>query len=129
MAGPRDALTGQTYSFCGMADRLKGFDLYHVMDQYFCFSYEAALAKRAYGGKLIVSQWENIPHHNEENFMERHIKATVQKQADFFLAMSDLSKQALLKEGVPNRRSVTCGEAWKLSIFLQGPRIRNYGKD
>ena len=66
----RDAVTGHTHSLCGLVDRLKGFDLYHVMDQYFCFSYEAALAKRKFGGKLIVSQWENIPHQTEEKFME-----------------------------------------------------------
>jgi glycosyltransferase involved in cell wall biosynthesis len=100
----QDAVTGRTFSLCGLADRLRGFDLYHVMDQYYCFSFEAALAKRNFGGKLIVSQWENIPRHNEEKFMERHIKATVRDQADLFLAMSDLSKQALLEEGVPESK-------------------------
>jgi alpha-maltose-1-phosphate synthase len=96
----RDAVTGNTHSFCGLADRLEGYDLYHVMDQPFCYSYEAALAKRKHGGKLVVSQWENIPHHNEEKFMERHIKKTVREQADLFLAMSDLAEKALLEEGV-----------------------------
>jgi glycosyltransferase involved in cell wall biosynthesis len=96
----RDAVTGTTHSFCGLASRLEGFDLYHVMDQPFCFSYEAALAKRRHGGKLVVSQWENIAHHNEEKFMERQIKRTVREQADLFLAMSELSERALLEEGV-----------------------------
>jgi glycosyltransferase involved in cell wall biosynthesis len=96
----RDALTGNTHSFCGLAERLKGFDLYHIMDQPYCFSFEAALAKRDYGGKLVVSQWENIPHHNEEKFMERHIKKTVKEQADLFLVMSGLAERALLEEGV-----------------------------
>ncbi len=116
----RDATTGNTHSFCGLLDRLKGFDLYHVMDQFFCFSYEAALAKRKYGGKLIVSQWENIPHHNEEKFMERHIKATVRQEADLFLAMSELSRQALLKEAVPDDKIIRLSGAVDVHHFSPG---------
>jgi len=96
----KDRVTGSTHSFCGMADRLKGFDIYHVMDQYFCFSYEAVLAKRQYGGKLVVTQYENIPLLNEKKFMERHIKKSVRIEADLFLAMSDGARQTLLVEGV-----------------------------
>ena len=100
----RDALTGNTHSFCGMVDRLKGFDIYHVMDQYFCFSFEAALAKRKYGGKLLVTQWENIPGLNERKFMERHIKSAVKKEADLFLSMTGTAERALLEEGVDSKK-------------------------
>jgi glycosyltransferase involved in cell wall biosynthesis len=116
----RDAATGQTHSFCGLGDRLKGFDLYHVMDQYFCFSYEAVLAKRKYGGKLLVSQWENIPYHNEEKFMERHIKHSVREQADLFLAMSELSKRALLEEGVPEGKIEKISSGVDVTHFSPG---------
>jgi glycosyltransferase involved in cell wall biosynthesis len=116
----RDQATGQTHSFCGLRDRLQGFDLYHIMDQYFCFSYEAALAKRRFGGKLVVSQWENIAHHNEKKMMERHIKKTVRDQADLFLAMSQMSKDALVEEGVAPERIVKLFGAVDTGHFSPG---------
>ncbi len=96
----KEILTGDTFSFCGMRDRLQGFDLYHIKDQSFCFSYEAALAKKRHGGKLIVTQMENIPRLNEQKWMERHIKETVRKEADLFLAASEGAVATLLEEGV-----------------------------
>jgi alpha-maltose-1-phosphate synthase len=95
----KDAVTGSTFSFCGLRERLEGFDILHVKDQPFCFSYEAALAKRRYGGKLIVTQMENIPRLNEHKFMERHIKKAVLEQTDLFLAASDGARRTLLEEG------------------------------
>jgi glycosyltransferase involved in cell wall biosynthesis len=100
----RDALTGQTHSFCGMVDRLKGFDIYHIKDQPFCFSFEAALAKRKFGGRLVVSQLENIPFLNDHKFMERHVKKVVRQEADLFLAASEGAKRTLLLEGIPEAK-------------------------
>lgn len=118
----RDTVTGRTHSFCGLADRLRGFDLYHVMDQHFCFSYEAALAKRRYGGKLVVTEFENIPHLNEHKAMERRIKRTVKEQADLFLAMSEGARKALLEEGVPESRIKPLRGAVDTEKFKPGPK-------
>ena len=100
----KDHLQGNTFSFCGMRDQLQGFDLYHLKDQSFCYSYETALAKRKYGGKLVVTQMENIPFLSEEKFMETHIKKTVRDNADLFLAASEGARETLLKEGVPDHK-------------------------
>jgi alpha-maltose-1-phosphate synthase len=117
----KDRVTGNTHSFCGMADRLKGFDIYHVMDQYFCFSYEAALAKRKHGGKLVVTQYENIPRLNEKKFMERHIKKSVRAEADLFLAMSDGARQTLMVEGVDPSKIKNVYGAVDTDHFSPGP--------
>ncbi len=116
----KDQLTGNTHSFCGLVDRLTGFDIYHIMDQAFCFSYEAALAKRKYGGKLVVTEYENIPHLNERKFMESRIKKAVKEQADLFLAISQGARQALIEEGVPDRKIHSFSGAVKVDVFKPG---------
>ncbi len=116
----KDALVGNTFSFCGMRDRLKGFDILHIKDQAFCFSYEAALAKREFGGKLVVTQMENIPHLNERKFMERHIKKTVREQADLFLAASEGAVHTLLEEGVPREKIQRIANSVNVKHFSPG---------
>ena len=117
----RDHLTGRTHSFCGMADRLRGFDIYHIRDHSFCFSYEAALAKRKWGGRLVVTEEENIPHLNENKFMERKIKSVVKEQADFFLPVNEAAARALRAEGVPDRRMRMISSAVNTEHFSPGP--------
>lgn len=117
----RDALTGSTHTFCGMLDRLKGFDLYHIKDLPFCFDYEAALAKRIYGAKMVVTVAENIPHLNEHKFMERHIKKAVGAQADLFLAVSEGAKKALIEEGVPEEKIRRISNSIDTGFFKPGP--------
>jgi starch synthase len=121
----KDRVTGSTHSFCGMAGRLKGFDIYHVMDQYFCFSYEAALAKRKYGGKLVVTQYENIPRLNEKKFMERHIKKSVRAEANLFLAMSGGARETLLVEGVDPTKIKNIYGAVDTNHFFPWPADKN----
>ncbi len=117
----RDAVTGNTHTFCGMLDRLKGFDLYHIKDLPFCFDYEAALAKRSYGGKMVVTVAENIPHLNEHKFMERHIKRTVGEEVDLFLAISEGAKKALMEEGVPEEKIRRISNSIDTDFFKPGP--------
>jgi glycosyltransferase involved in cell wall biosynthesis len=118
----RDLIQGDTFSFCGMRDQLKGFDLYHLKDQSFCYSFEAALARRRYGGKLVVTQLENIPFLNEEKFMERHIKKTVRENADLFLAASEGARQTLLQEGVPDFKIRRISNSIDTDHFTPGSR-------
>ncbi|HET9869794.1 MAG TPA: glycosyltransferase, partial [bacterium] len=125
----RDRLTGRTHSFCGLRDRLEGFDLYHIMDQYFCFSYEAALAKRRHGGKLVVTQYENIPFLNDHKAMERQIKRSVREQADLFLAMSGGAREVLLQEGVPEPKIEPFSGAVDTKRFCPGARDRALARE
>jgi glycosyltransferase involved in cell wall biosynthesis len=104
---------------------LRGFDLYHVKDQSFCFSFEAALARRQFGGRLIVTQMENIPFLNEEKFMERHIKNTVRENADLFLAASEGARQTLLREGVSDKKIRRISNSIDTDHFKPGPKDKN----
>lgn len=116
----KDFFTGDTFSFCGMRDRLHDFDIYHIKDQSFCFSYEAALAKKRFGGKLVVTQMENMPHMGERKFMERHIKNTVREQADLFLAASEGAYETLLEEGVSPLKIQRISNAINTAHFSPG---------
>ncbi len=116
----RDKLTGRTHSFCGIVNHLKGFDIYHIRDHSFCFSYEAALAKRKWGGRLVVTEEENIPHLNEHKFMERRIKAAVKEQADLFLPVNEAAAAALREEGVPDERMRMISSAVDADHFFPG---------
>ncbi len=101
-AGER--VTGHSRSYCGLADRLKGFDILHVMDQYYCYCWEAVAAKRKWGGRLVVTQWENIPHLNESRYFQRRTKRLVREWGDLFVAMSAGARRVLEAEGVAPSR-------------------------
>jgi glycosyltransferase involved in cell wall biosynthesis len=116
----RDRLTGRTHSFCGIVDHLRGFDIYHIRDHSFCFSYEAALAKRKWGGRLVVTEEENIPHLNEHKFMERNIKRAVKEQADFFLPVNEAAASALRQEGVTDEKMRMISSAVDTDHFMPG---------
>ena len=120
----RDRLTGQTHSYCGLAPRLVGFDLIHTADPFYCFSYEAALAKRRTGSGLVVTQWENIPHKNERKFVERQTKRALHLEADLFLAVSEGAKAALLAEGVPGEKIRKVYPGIDTRHFTPGPPDR-----
>jgi glycosyltransferase involved in cell wall biosynthesis len=120
----RDRLTHSTHSYCGLAQRLGGFDLMHTADSYYCFSFEAALAKRRTGAGLLVTQWENIPHKNERRFRERHIKRTLQREADLFLAVSEGARGVLRAEGVEESRIRKVYPGVDTGHFRPGPADR-----
>ncbi len=124
----QDRFLGGADSYCGLADRLRGFDILHVMDQYYCYSMEAALAKRRWGSRMVVTQWENIPHLNEGKFFSRTTKGVLRKEADLFLAMSQGAKHALLSEGVPEERIRRVFGSVDTAHFRPGPAHRDLQK-
>ena len=127
----RARATGRTHSFCGLADLLSGYDILHTADTCYCFSFEAVLAKRRNGSRLAVTQWENIPHLNEDRWMPRVIKSRVLETADLFLAVSDGAVQALREEGIGPERIVKTIPGIDTGHFSPGrrdPRVRKrYG--
>lgn len=127
----RDKVQGRTHSFCGLADRLDGFDLYHTIDTYYCFSYEAVVAKRRTRAALVVTQWENIPHLNEHKWLFRHVKRRVREEADLFVAATEDARRALHEEGVEDSRIHVVYPGVDVRRFAPGPRDpafrRRYG--
>ena len=118
----QDRVTGNTHSFCGLADRLKGFDNYHIKDQPLCFSYEAALAKRKWGGRLLVTQMENIPFLNDNRLMERQTKRAVREQTDLFLPANEAAARTLRLEGAPESKIRMISNGVDVRHFKPGPK-------
>jgi glycosyltransferase involved in cell wall biosynthesis len=79
---------------------LHGFDIVHTPESMYYCSYQAALAKRKLGFKLVVTVWENLPL-NYNLAATRRLKETVMNEADLFLAVTQRAKEVLVLEGAP----------------------------
>jgi len=89
----------------GLEKRLKGFDIAHSAETYFYYTKQVCRAKeKGYVGKVIVSVIENIPHANELIRGRSEIKSYVRSMADHFIAISQKAKNALIVEGVPQKK-------------------------
>jgi starch synthase len=95
---------GYRYHMMGLEKILAPFEVAHTADTWYAFSYQAALAKKRYGARLVVTQWENIPFALEDRPLIRYLKRVVKDNADLFLAVSHSSKRALLAESVPREK-------------------------
>lgn len=84
----------------GLEKELKNVDIAQTVETYQGFSYQAIKAKKRYGTKITVTQWENIPFLGEESYVTRKIKTNVRLKADMFFAVTEMAKEALLLEGV-----------------------------
>lgn len=84
----------------GLEKKLKGFDIAHTAETYFHYTHQALKAKRrGWVKKVISTVWEVIPHNNEGIFGRRYFKKQAIKEVDRFLAVTQLAKQALVREG------------------------------
>jgi len=113
-------LGGRGVSYCGMADLLEGFDVCHVMDQYFCYCFEAVAARQRWGTRIVVTQWENIPHLNEGKFFSRQTKRMMRENADLFIAMSEGARRTVREEGVEEGRIIRAFGAVDTGHFKPG---------
>lgn len=95
---------GYHYHMLELERSLAEYEVMHTADTWYAFSYQAALAKRRYGNRLVVTTWENIPFALEHKSVIRRLKGAVKENADLFLAVSRSSKQALIGEGVSEGR-------------------------
>lgn len=101
----------------GLESQLKGIDIAHTSETYNGFSYQAIRAKENYGTKVVVTQWENIPHLGEEKLIVRKIKEKVRLNADLLIAITERAKQALFYEGVPEERISVIPMGVDIEIF------------
>jgi len=95
---------GYRYHMMGLGKLLATYDVAHTADTWYAFSFQAALVKKKYGNRLVVTQWENIPFALEDRPLIRHMKKVVRGNADLFMAVSHSSERALLTEGVPKEK-------------------------
>lgn len=107
----------------GLEKQLKIMDIAHTTETYNGFSYQAIRAKKKYGTKVVVTQWENIPHLGESKQIIRKIKESVRSNADLFIAITERAKQALLYEGVPEEKITLSPMGIDIDAFK--PNIKN----
>ncbi len=92
----------------GLEKVIRGADIVHVAETYYGYTHQAILAKRRGEVKKIISTvWETIPHNNEGIKGRKGFKNLARENIDHFIAVTNLAKQTLIKEGVkPEKISV-----------------------
>ena len=83
----------------GLADRLKGFDLIHSWELFTMDTEEALTAREKWGIPVLVTVWDNIPYHRDEDQLVRQRKKRALDQADAFLVYTEESRAMLETEG------------------------------
>ncbi len=119
--GSLDNALGSGQWMYGLEKHLKGFDIVHTSDYCHLFSYQAARAKRKLGFKLVAIHYENIPFARENKPLARKLKYALYSQADGMFAMSDRAREALILEGVDQRKIFVIGNAVDTDKFRPDP--------
>lgn len=89
----------------GLEEKLRGFAIAHTAETYYHYTHQAILAKRKGNVKKVVTTvWENIPCNNEGIWGRKWFKDIARKETDHFIAVSGLSKNALVTEGVDSEK-------------------------
>jgi len=95
---------GLSQYMIGLENEIRHMDIAHTVETHHAFSYQAVKAKEKHDMRVVVTQWENIPFYGEKNLFKRKIKEKVRINADFFIAVTDRAKDALVIEGVPDEK-------------------------
>jgi len=84
----------------GLEDALAGYDLIFTADITWMYSAQTIVAKHKYGAPVVCLEWENIPFAYEDVEEVKRVKKIVREGADFFIAVTERAKRALMLEGV-----------------------------
>jgi glycosyltransferase involved in cell wall biosynthesis len=118
---------GYRHHMIGLEKELKSYDIAHTAETYHAFSYQCIKAKRRYGTKVAVTCWENIPFFNETPNLRGYVKANyikkaVRTEADFFIAITERARVALIYEGVPEEKITVIPAGVDLERFRPRPK-------
>lgn len=92
---------GDSQILFGLESYVKAFDVVDTADPYYYYSYQLAkMRKHKLIKKLVITYCETIPHNNETVARKKFIKYKTMSQADLFICHTELSKNALLIEGI-----------------------------
>lgn len=84
---------------------IKDFDIVHPAETYYHFTIQSLNAKKKkLVKKVVVSVYENIPFAGEGIWGRKTFKQRVFKEADHLIAVSKLTKSALITEGADPRK-------------------------
>lgn len=114
----------------GLQNIINGSDVVHVAETYFHYTLQALYAKRKGLVKKVVSTvWEVIPHNNESLPGRRCIKEVARTETDHFLAVTNVAKQTLIKEGVSENKITVVPMGVDLSRFKPAKTQRKKAKN
>jgi len=110
----------------GLEKVIKGADIVHVAETYYGYTHQSVMAKRRGLIKKIVSTvWEVIPHNNEGIGGRKNYKKMARENIDHFIAVTDMAKKCLIKEGVKADKISVVGVGVDLKKF----RVRETAKN
>ncbi|MCJ7509168.1 MAG: glycosyltransferase family 4 protein [candidate division Zixibacteria bacterium] len=85
----------------GLQKKLKNFDILHIPEVSYYYSYQAAKAKRKYGLKMVSTCAANIPFAYGQSWLSKRRMNRTIKEVDLFLPLSQRAKEVLLLLGIP----------------------------
>jgi len=98
------ATCGLDYYHFGLDKALARQQIAHTMETFNVFSYQALLAKRRHGTKLVVTVFENRPFAAERFAAKRRMKYQVLHGADLFIVPTPRAGECLVLEGADPAR-------------------------
>ncbi len=116
-------LLGDPRLLWNLGETLQGFDLAHSVELANYYTYQAVLAKkRGIVKKVVVTVSENIPFNHEKYSASRQLKNFTLAYIDHVLAISNMSKQTLLLEGIEPHKITVVPHGLDLTQFKFEPK-------
>lgn len=107
----------------GLERVIEGADIVHVAETYYGYTHQAVVAKRRGLIKKIVSTvWEIIPHNNEGIRGRKEYKKLAGENIDHFIAVTEMAKAALVKEGISEAKITVIPIGIDLQKFKPGKK-------
>lgn len=114
---------GDPQGLWNLEKRLSGFDIAHSAELFSYYTHQALEAKRQGKVKRVVATVsENIPFNQEWYPRQKALKKFALKNLDHILAISSLSKQAMLIEGYPEEKVTVVPHGLDLNRFQPGKK-------
>jgi len=102
-------------------ERLRDFDLIHTWELFSADTQAALVAKKRWGTSVLVTVWDNIPHHRDRDPKFSVRKQSAREHADLFLVYTHDSRKMLIEEGVDPTRIRLIPPAVDLREFAPDP--------
>lgn len=116
-------LSGDPQGLVGLENKLEGFDIVHCAELANYYTYQALKAKqKGKVKKVVATVSENIPFNQEWYPRQKKLKKFALANLDHLLAISGLSKRALIIEGYPEEKITVVPHGLNLNQFKPGKK-------
>lgn len=96
----------------GLEQKLRGFELVHAAETYYHYTQQALNAKKnGFVKKVIATVLENIPFNNEGIWGRKRFKERARRELDHIIALTNKTREALIKEGTDPNKITVIGHA------------------